>query len=89
MSGVTSEAGIAYPSGAPEYTTIVSMVRVGLDLGFYVGHCVVYRFLSTPLVSSNSCYQAHTMKTCLLRDTKFSTDQSLCITESCCLHLSC
>jgi hypothetical protein len=46
--GVTSRAGTAYPSGAPEFTPVFSGVRVTRSLVLYV--CFVDRCLSFKFV---------------------------------------
>ena len=48
MMGVTSRAGTAYPSGAPEFTPVFSGVRVTRSLVLYV--CFVDRCLSFKFV---------------------------------------
>jgi hypothetical protein len=48
MMGVTSRAGTAYPSGAPEFTPVFSGVRVTRSLVLYVcfvDRCLSFKFL--------------------------------------------
>jgi len=68
--GATSGAGIAYPSGAPEFTPVFSRVHVTRSLvlcvcfvdrwlSFWALCCLFFfdlRILITTLVSSNSSY---------------------------------
>ena len=51
--GVTSGEGIAYPSGAPDFTPGFSGVRVTRSLALYV--CFVDRCLSFCTVSFGHC----------------------------------
>ena len=64
MTGVTSEAGTAYPSGAPEFTPGFSGVRVTRSLALYV--CFVDSCLFFCIFSFRHClglnniyYQKH------------------------------
>jgi hypothetical protein len=51
LTGATSRAGIAYPSGAPEFTPVFSGVRVTRSLLFCI--CFVDRCLSFCTLQKN------------------------------------
>ena len=52
-TGVTTGAGIAYPSGAPEFIPVFSGIRVTRSLVLYV--CFVDRCLSLCIFSFDHC----------------------------------